>query len=221
MSRNADDRDLPGERSDGSTARDEVSERNRVTYDRIAKTFRAKTRNPEFGLPWIEALVRRVGRGARVADLGCGPGRDSAILRSLGADTVSMDFSLGMLRAGQDDFEGPRVQGDLRHLPFANDVFEGAWVNASLLHLDPVDLDVALAEIARVVCPGGWLSTSVKGGSGDGWEDARYAEPRWFQFWSEDAFDARLARAGFDIHDADYDETRSQPWILRQARLRP
>lgn len=132
-----------------------------------------------------------------------------------------MDFSLGMLRAGLADFEGPRVQGDLRWLPFVDDAFGGAWVNASLLHLWPDEVDLALAEIARILRPGGWLHTSVKGGTGDEWEDARYGEPRWFHYWSEDDFDERLARAGFEIHDGDYDEVRSQPWILRQSRLRP
>ena len=131
-----------------------------------------------------------------------------------------MDFSLGMLRAGLADFEGPRVQGDLRGLPFVDAAFAGAWANASLLHLGPDEVDLALAEIARILRPGGWLHTSVKGGTGDEWEDARYGEPRWFQYWSEDDFDERLARAGFEIHDRDYDEVRSQPWILRQSRLR-
>ena len=30
-----------------------------------------------------------------------------------------------------------------------------------------------------------------------------------------------LVSGQIEIHDAEYDEVRSQPWILRQARLRP
>jgi hypothetical protein len=56
---------------------------------------------------------------------------------------------------------------------------------------------------------------SVKAGAGAGWEGARYGRPRWFQYWSPEAFDAVLGAAGFEILEAREDETRRDRWIVR------
>lgn len=62
----------------------------------------------------IDAMV---GRGARVLDAGCGPGRVGAILFDLGHDVVGVDGDPELIAAAGEDHPGPTwLVGDLAEL---------------------------------------------------------------------------------------------------------
>jgi ubiquinone/menaquinone biosynthesis C-methylase UbiE len=166
---------------------------------------------------WLERFAERLGAGARVLDLGAGPGCDSAELRRLGLKAVSLDLSLGMLRAGVREFPGPRIQADARQLPLRDGSLAGVWANASLLHLSPEEAAAALREVRRVLCVPGLLHVSVKSGDGAGWESERYGEPRWFQYWTGADLDTLLMTAGFEITASGSNSTPRADWLVRQA----
>jgi SAM-dependent methyltransferase len=92
---------------------------------------------------------------SRVLEVGPGPGEVSErIQRELGARVVAVDVSERMVELARRRGVDARV-GDVEELPFADDEFDlvvAAWV---LFHLP--DLDRGLAEIARVLRPGGRL----------------------------------------------------------------
>lgn len=92
---------------------------------------------------------------SRVLEVGPGPGEVSErIQRELGARVVAIDVSERMVELVRRRGVDARV-GDVQELPFADDEFDlvvAAWV---LFHLP--DLDRGLAEIARVLRPGGRL----------------------------------------------------------------
>jgi SAM-dependent methyltransferase len=91
----------------------------------------------------------------RVLEVGPGPGEVSErIQRELGARVVAVDVSERMVELARRRGVDARV-GDVEELPFADDEFDlvvAAWV---LFHLP--DLESGLAEIARVLRPGGRL----------------------------------------------------------------
>lgn len=102
--------------------------------------------------------VLELQRGERVLDLAAGTGVSTEELRRSGAYAVACDFSLGMLRAGRTHKarQGvPFVAGDALHLPFADASFDAATVSFGLRNVS--DVPRALAELARVVRPGGRL----------------------------------------------------------------
>ncbi|MDJ0787260.1 MAG: DUF952 domain-containing protein [Myxococcota bacterium] len=189
--------------------------RTRETYDRVARRFMSKTQDRTQIAPWMDRLAEALAPGARVLDAGGGPGHDLPPLRARGLRPTCADLSLGMLREGAPLHGGPRVQADLRRLPFATGAFDGIWANASLLHLDPGDLERALTELHRILRAGGCAHVAVKKGRGAGWDLERYGEPRWFQYWSADPLDARLEAAGFAIRHAEEHEGRHEPWLVR------
>jgi ubiquinone/menaquinone biosynthesis C-methylase UbiE len=191
--------------------------RTRESYDRIAARFLENTRDRSSLAPWLERFAERVGAGASVLDLGAGPGFDSAELRRLGLRVVSLDLSLGMLRAGLREFPGPRVQADARRLPFPDGSFAGTWASASLLHLSPPDTAIALREVRRVLRAAGLLHVSLKSGAGAEWEAERYGEPRWFQYWSGPDLDALLVDTGFAIVESWANSTARADWLVRHA----
>jgi SAM-dependent methyltransferase len=83
----------------------------------------------------------------RVVDVGCGVGHSYRLLEP--RETVGVDVDAGAL-ANQDR---TTVLADMRDLPFAAGEFDGAISVHSIEHVP--DPDRALAEIARVISPGG------------------------------------------------------------------
>jgi SAM-dependent methyltransferase len=104
----------------------------------------------------IEAILRlgRFQRGARVADLGCGSGVFTDLLRKQGCDVVGLDLSPRLVEAGRRNYPGIEfVEGDVEHLPFPAASLDGVLLSGIVHHLpDPAR---CAAEVFRVLRPGG------------------------------------------------------------------
>lgn len=94
--------------------------------------------------------------GATVLDLAAGTGTSSAPLIAEGAQVVSCDFSIGMLRQGRRQYPGQLfTAGDALALPFADGSFDAVTISFGLRNL--TDPERGLREMARVTRPGGTL----------------------------------------------------------------
>ncbi|HVL28823.1 MAG TPA: class I SAM-dependent methyltransferase [Acidimicrobiales bacterium] len=96
----------------------------------------------------------RVGPGVRLLDLGCGEGRHTREARRRGAFVVALDRSA---ISGADGAAG--VRGDGLRLPFRDAMFDRVVAAEVLEHVD--DDRAAMAELARVVRPGGLVAVTV------------------------------------------------------------
>ena len=137
--------------------------------------------------------------GALVADVGCGPGKDTVRLRGLGLRAHGFDLSHAMLTARAVPGQ---VRADLRALPLRDGVLDGLWCVAVLLHIPRELVPGALAEFRRVLRPGGSAVITVAEGDGEGWERYSFLEGmprRYFVYHSRAAFTGLLAAAGFEI----------------------
>lgn len=126
-----------------------------------------------------------VGTGvARALDVGCGPGALTAeLVRRLGADRVSaVDPSGPFLAAVRRDHPGVRVdRASAEELPYDDATFDLVLCQLVVHFMtDPV---AGLAELARVVAPGGTVAANVWDfGGGRGpvspfWRAARELDP--------------------------------------------
>ena len=111
--------------------------------------------------------------GDRILDLGCGFGRHAYEAARRGAHVIALD-------AGEDEVNGVAgtfaamveqgelspettkvgvVQGDALHLPFADGTFDRVLCSEVLEHI-PNDVG-AMAELARVLRPGGTMAITI------------------------------------------------------------
>ena len=196
---------------------DDATLRTRATYDAIASRFLENARERGDLSRWLARFATGLPAGALVVDLGAGPGMDAFELRRRGLRAVSLDFSMGMLRAGVEEYPGPRLQGDARRLPFRDGALAGIWAFASLLHLSRPHAAEALEDVHRTLAPGGRLAVSVKEGVGCETETTRYGMPRFFQYWSGSELDAVLDAAGFRVIDSGTGTSPRAEWLVRLA----
>ena len=123
-------------------------------YDRWAEVYPAEPHNP---LMFAEQagmleLMPPLGR-CRVLDLACGSGRYATIAQAAGATfVVGVDYSPFMLRRAH---LAARVRADMSRLPLRSQCFDCVISGLALGHA--TDLDACIAEVARVLRPGGVL----------------------------------------------------------------
>lgn len=111
--------------------------------------------------------------GDRLLDLGCGFGRHAYQAARLGAQVVAFDAGAdevlevqhtfaAMAVAGELDITSARVgavRGDALRLPFADGSFDRVIASEVLEHIP--DDEIAMAELARVLRPGGSMAVTV------------------------------------------------------------
>ena len=111
--------------------------------------------------------------GERLLDLGCGFGRHAFEAARRGADVVALDAGrdevegvvatfVAMLEAGElvaGEVRAAAVQGDALHLPFPDGSFDRVICAEVLEHIP--DDRAAMAELARVLRPGGTMAITV------------------------------------------------------------
>ena len=108
---------------------------------------------------WKRRLVSmaRATPGIRALDLACGTGDIAYALHDAGARTVGLDITPRMVELARAKRSGamPFLVGDMMALPFANSTFDVVTTGYGIRNV-PV-LDRTLAEVARVLRPGGVL----------------------------------------------------------------
>jgi demethylmenaquinone methyltransferase/2-methoxy-6-polyprenyl-1,4-benzoquinol methylase len=127
-------------------------------FDTIAPRYDLVNRLMTFGLDqrWRRATVDALALpdGARILDLACGTGDLSRAAARHGHTVVGTDLSAGMLAANRAQV--PVVESDAGRLSFADGAFDGLVCGYALRNF--TDLAATIAEVARVLRPGGRLA---------------------------------------------------------------
>jgi len=133
-------------------------EQVQAMFDRIARVYDLMNSVMTVGMHhrWRRrtADLAAVGPGERALDVATGTGDLALELRSRGAEVVGMDFSERMLELAREKAPDIRFEGgNALELSYADGEFDAATVGFGARNFS--DLHRGLAEMARVVRPGG------------------------------------------------------------------
>ena len=173
-----------------------------------------------------------VGPGDRVLDLGCGAGRHAYEAMRRGARVVAYDLDAAEIKdtavlmeawvpSCPAEASGSALNGDARYLPFADASFDRVIAAEVLEHI-PAD-SVVLAELARVLRPGGTIAVSVPrfGPELANWvlSDEYHNIPGGhIRIYRASVLAGRLRRAGLTVTGRGYAHGLHSPyWWLRCA----
>ena len=181
---------------------------------------------------FFEAITQRVvaqlltaasvGAGARVLDVGTGPGWVAGQAAERGALVVGIDVAEAMIARARTAYPGLEFRrADAHELPFANATFDAVVGNLAVMHLSRPER--AMAEFARVLRPSGrlaltaWAHPSQHRLAGvflDAVAEARALPPAdlprgpdFFRFSDDEAFVGALRRQGLasvDVMDITF-----------------
>jgi tellurite methyltransferase len=124
--------------------------------DNIPARYRSFAAPQGTVVEWVETLLP----GGRVLDIGCGVGRHCLYLGGLGFQMAGVDISptgvqtTQMVCAEHQITVDARV-ADMTVLPWADSTFDGALAISTIHHHLRADILQALAEVRRVLKPGG------------------------------------------------------------------
>lgn len=108
--------------------------------------------------PIVREILDGLPRGVAL-DAACGTGRHSAYLASLGHTVIGVDSSAAMLDRAREKVPGGEFhQAELHDLPLPDDRVDLVVCALALMHVP--DIEPVLAELVRVLRPGGSLVIS-------------------------------------------------------------
>ncbi len=156
---------------------------------------------------------------AKVLDIGCGPGTESALMRAAGLDPDPFDASAEMVALAQETYSLPARVASFDDIT-QQATYDGAWANFSLLHARWGDLPRHLHAIARALKPSGIFHIAMKTGEGE----KRDTLGRFYTYISVTDLQSILHDTGLEPLHVDEDEGpglagKQEPFVTICARL--
>ncbi|USZ68771.1 class I SAM-dependent methyltransferase [Halorussus salilacus] len=190
-----------------------------ATYQSVADEYRERHADRSGVAELVEEFLTAVedatgGAPGRVADVGCGPGWESATFADRGHEVVAADLTPAFLRVAREEApDAAFARMDMRSLGFAADAFDGLWACASFLHVPREDAPATLREFRRTVRPDGVAYLSVKRGDGEKEGDGYEGDSRRFTLYRAGELRSLVSDAGFEVESLSDGE-----WITLLAR---
>jgi SAM-dependent methyltransferase len=211
--------------------------KTRSSYDALAEEYAKNISDELDHRPRERDLLKRFAQQCRkrglVCDVGCGPGHVARYMREFHPDVIGLDLSHKLLRQAQHrNPEAGFIQGDMLALPFASGKLGGIVAFYSIIHLDPEQVDQALAEMRRVLKPEGQILLGFHVGT-----NIVHVDELWgvkvdldARFFPMDDLIGRLTTLGFGVveqlqrdpyPEVEYQSVRGYIWAARTANQTP
>lgn len=189
-----------------------------AAYENCALAYAADVPPPTgWAARSLQQLADSLPAGARVLELGSGPGWDADFLEERGLSVHRTDVTAAFV-----DFQIQRGKQAQLLDALSDDIagrYDGIAMLCVLQHFERADLDAVLRKFAAALSDGGMLLLSYPLGDDEYWQKTDSGDYRVVR-WSGDALDERLHAAGFAVAwdlEQDFD---SGPWRAVLARRR-
>lgn len=121
----------------------------------------------------MAVFLAELQQGATVLDLGCGSGRDSLIMHEAGYDVTPLDAAEEMCKLAEIHTGLDVLQMKFEEMEF-DEVFDGIWACAALVHTPKQQLLLILEKLLRALKDQGTLYLSFRAGEFEGFRGERY-----------------------------------------------
>lgn len=161
-------------------------------YDKNAKEFCKNTIDADMSF-CRDKFLKYLSAGASILDAGCGSGRDSIAFKQLGYHVTAMDASPKICQEAEKVLGQKVLCKTFEELDDEN-VYNGIWACASLLHVPKERVGKVLYRLKRALKNGGVLYASFKYG-----EEEKVVNGRFFNYYSEHSLREFMVENGFEV----------------------
>ena len=180
----------------------------RESYDAVARKYADEIYGELRGKPFDRELLDRFAERVRgrgwVCDVGCGPAQIARYLSDRGADVFGLDFSAGMLGEARRLNPGLQfVQSSMMALGLASEALLAITAFYSIIHIPRQQVVTALAEMLRVLKPGGSLLITFHLGTEDSYHEEMLGHRVSLNmaFFTTEEMSGYLQAAGFQVDE--------------------
>ncbi|HUD06591.1 MAG TPA: class I SAM-dependent methyltransferase [Candidatus Saccharimonadales bacterium] len=160
----------------------------------------------------IELAFRLAGTDKPVVlELGCGPGRDAALIVKKTKEYIGIDYSSGLIDIATDKVPGGTfVLGDIVTTPFPEqrDVIIAF---ASLIHLDEAKVKRVFEKAGKALRIGGIFYVSTKDGRGTVTKSDGFGTRTYYLYKTSEL--VKIAGKRFMVVYKDIERIRDQDWV--------
>lgn len=149
-----------------------MSEQTLRYYEHQAAAFVLDTRDVDMS-PLYARFLTHLSAGARILDAGCGSGRDARVFADRGYLVTAFDASPTMAKVAEAYLQAPVAVLRLQEVAW-DQMFDGIWACASLLHVPRAELKDVMRRLGRALTPGGILYASFKYGQAEEMRNGRH-----------------------------------------------
>lgn len=198
-----------------------IPAKNRKTvasYEQCARDYaRSVGSEPSpLGTQALNSLINAVPQGARILEIGSGPGFDADFLDRHGLSVRRTDAAQAFV-----DFQSERGKR-AEKLDLIGDELGGPYAAVIaqyvLQHVDRELMDLVLGKIAAALVPGGTFLASLREGEGEQEERGSEGGFYYVALWRTEDFEQRLNKAGLQIQWSMEMEDEDGRWMTILAR---
>ncbi len=160
------------------------------TYGTMASKYAAENAGRDD--PHLTTFISQLAKAAHVLDLGCGPGKEAALMAAAGLRVEAVDASPEMV-ALANAHPGVTARVATFDQITGADIYDGIWANFSLLHAPRTAMPRHLAALKQALKPGGLFHIALKLGEGT----QRDTLGRAYTYYTETELSGLLQDAGF------------------------
>lgn len=179
------------------------------SYDTVARAYAdeiyAELKDKAFDRELLDRFAERVRERGQVCDVGCGPGQIARYLRDRGVDALGLDLSAGMLaEARRLNPDLLFVQSSMLALGLGSETLGGIAAFYCIIHIPRARVVTALAELRRVLRPGGRLLLTFHLGTEDSHHEELFGRPVSLDvaLFTTAEMAGYLGGAGFSVEEA-------------------
>lgn len=176
------------------------------TYDKHADSYQSKFMDFESYKTRLKGFCDILLPGAKVLDVGCGPGNAAKLLVESKKDfeILGIDLSTEMISRARANVVSPRVSflvEDIRDMNLKDMVYDAVILSFCLPHLSNEEAENLVDDMAVVLSKGGFLYLSCMEGSKSGFETTSFSSSDYifFNYFSEDFIRQILGKNNFQI----------------------